>query len=258
MSSKELLGEYAKLNQKIQHINETLQEMNAVDIAQLIDKMRIVERKMGLVYTLFKSSIYSVGQQLNGQDEGEEEEEEQGEQGEQNQNQQQESSQGEEQYQEEQGRRSLQSQSQSQSEQEGPEGNERFQLYSEQGRQLRQPRRLSAYNPSSQFRRSIYNSGELNSTNNNNGDNINSDYSNNNNPLRSSQSRTATTPSLNRSQSVLRVSNANAARDEFQSRLSNGRSALSVSRGYGSSRWSMGGAGGRDNDSQTNRPRYNY
>lgn len=28
--------------------------MNAVDIAQLIDKIRVVERKMSLVYTLFK------------------------------------------------------------------------------------------------------------------------------------------------------------------------------------------------------------
>ncbi|KAG0306064.1 hypothetical protein BGZ98_003012, partial [Dissophora globulifera] len=54
MSSKELLAEYAKLAAKLQHINETLQEMNAVDISQLIDKIRIVERKMGLVYTLFK------------------------------------------------------------------------------------------------------------------------------------------------------------------------------------------------------------
>jgi hypothetical protein len=28
--------------------------MNTVDIVQLIEKIRIVERKMGLVYTLFK------------------------------------------------------------------------------------------------------------------------------------------------------------------------------------------------------------
>ncbi|KAG0373712.1 hypothetical protein BGX24_011335 [Mortierella sp. AD032] len=56
MSSKELLAEYTKLAARLEHINETLQEMNAVDIAQLIDKIRVVERKMSLVYTLFKTS----------------------------------------------------------------------------------------------------------------------------------------------------------------------------------------------------------
>ncbi|KAF9540555.1 hypothetical protein EC957_003993 [Mortierella hygrophila] len=63
MSSKELLAEYAKLAAKLEHINETLQEMNAVDIAQLIDKIRVVERKMSLVYTLFKQSVYSITMQ---------------------------------------------------------------------------------------------------------------------------------------------------------------------------------------------------
>ncbi|KAK3818487.1 MAG: hypothetical protein J3Q66DRAFT_368587 [Benniella sp.] len=47
--------------------------MNAVDIAQLIDKIRLVERKMGLVYTLFKASVYSVTMQSQ-EDEAEEEE----------------------------------------------------------------------------------------------------------------------------------------------------------------------------------------
>ncbi|KAF9292427.1 hypothetical protein BGZ68_006373 [Mortierella alpina] len=55
MSSKEILGEYTKVAVKLEHINATLQEMNAVDVAQLIDKIRTVERKMGLVYTLFKN-----------------------------------------------------------------------------------------------------------------------------------------------------------------------------------------------------------
>ncbi|KAF9980381.1 hypothetical protein BGZ65_005175, partial [Modicella reniformis] len=72
MSSKDLIAEYAKLSAKLKHINETLQEMNAIDIAQLIDRIRIVERKMGLVYTLFKSSVYSVAMQQQNQDEMEE------------------------------------------------------------------------------------------------------------------------------------------------------------------------------------------
>ncbi|KAF9163629.1 hypothetical protein DFQ26_002319 [Actinomortierella ambigua] len=60
MSSKELLAEYATLATKLRHINETLQEINSLDVVQLIDKIRVVERKMGLVYTLFRSSVYSV------------------------------------------------------------------------------------------------------------------------------------------------------------------------------------------------------
>ncbi|KAG0358724.1 hypothetical protein BG005_001911 [Podila minutissima] len=60
MSSKELLAEYAVLASKLENINETLQEMNSVDVAQLINTIRLVERKMGFVYTSFKSSVYSV------------------------------------------------------------------------------------------------------------------------------------------------------------------------------------------------------
>ncbi|KAF9574060.1 hypothetical protein EC968_007452 [Mortierella alpina] len=71
MSSKEILGEYTKVAVKLEHINATLQEMNAVDVAQLIDKIRTVERKMGLVYTLFKSSVYSVSKQNQDQEEEE-------------------------------------------------------------------------------------------------------------------------------------------------------------------------------------------
>ncbi|KAG0242056.1 DASH complex subunit Dad3-domain-containing protein [Mortierella sp. GBAus27b] len=85
MSSKELLTEYGKLNSKIKHINETLQEMNAIDIAQLIDKIRLVERKMGLVYTLFRSSVYYVTQQS--QEDEEEEQDEQAQEQEQEQEQ---------------------------------------------------------------------------------------------------------------------------------------------------------------------------
>ncbi|KAF9314443.1 hypothetical protein BG003_004168 [Podila horticola] len=60
MSSKELLAEYVILASKLENINETLQEMNSVDVAQLINTIRLVERKMGFVYTSFKSSVYSV------------------------------------------------------------------------------------------------------------------------------------------------------------------------------------------------------
>ncbi|KAG0004870.1 hypothetical protein BGZ80_003273 [Entomortierella chlamydospora] len=186
--------------------------MNAVDIAQLIDKMRIVERKMGLVYTLFKSSVYAVTQQMQEQEQEEEEEEEEQQEQEMAEQQQQEQF-NSLQYHQDQNRRSLQGQGESQT---------------EQDEQQHQQSRLSQHQ-----------SYELNN-------NIN------NNALRSSQSR-STTPST-RAQTVLRVSNANAAREEFQSGMSNGKSVLSLSRGYGSSRWNQGAI--RDSDSQTNRPRY--
>ncbi|KAF9381702.1 hypothetical protein BGX21_002037 [Mortierella sp. AD011] len=192
-------------------INGTLQEMNAVDIAQLIDKMRVVERKMGLVYTLFKSSVYAVTQQMQEQEQEEEEgEEEQQEQEMAGQQQQEQFSSL--QYHQDQIHRSLQGQGENQTEQD----------------EQHQQHRLSQQH-----------TYELN----NNIDN---------NALRSSQSR-STTPST-RAQTVLRVSNANAARGDFQSEMSNAKSALSLSRGYGSSRWSQGAI--RDSDSQTNRPRY--
>ncbi|KAF9009280.1 hypothetical protein BGZ52_007770, partial [Haplosporangium bisporale] len=49
-------------------INETLLEMNSVEVAQLINTIRLVERKMGFVYTSFKSSVYSVVNQEQDQE----------------------------------------------------------------------------------------------------------------------------------------------------------------------------------------------
>ncbi|KAF9184851.1 hypothetical protein BGZ51_003116 [Haplosporangium sp. Z 767] len=69
MSSKEqLLKEYAKLATAVANVNATVQEMNAVDINQVIAKIRLVERKMGVVYTIFRSSVYSVTKQTQDQD----------------------------------------------------------------------------------------------------------------------------------------------------------------------------------------------
>ncbi|KAG0263252.1 hypothetical protein BG011_009087 [Mortierella polycephala] len=69
MSSREqLLKEYAKLATAVANVNSTVQEMNAVDINQVIAKIRLVERKMGVVYTIFRSSVYSVTKQTQDQD----------------------------------------------------------------------------------------------------------------------------------------------------------------------------------------------
>ncbi|KAF8984713.1 hypothetical protein BGZ46_007193 [Entomortierella lignicola] len=223
--------------------------MNAVDIAQLIDKMRIVERKMGVVYTLFKSSVYAVTQQMREQEEELEQEQEQERVQEQEAEQQHEEFRNSLQYNQDQSRRrSIQSQGQGQSQSEDEqEEKEQYQQYSEQGYQQQQQqqlqnRRLTQPQSYNQSRRSLYPSSE-------------ESHNTVNNALRSSQSRNSVVTPSTRSQSVLRVSNANAAREEFQSGMNNNRSVLSVSRGYGSSRWSQG-AMVRDSDNQTNRPRY--
>ncbi|KAF8939007.1 hypothetical protein BGZ58_010928 [Dissophora ornata] len=210
MSSKELLAEYTKLAAKLEHINNTLQEMNAVDIAQLIDKIRIVERKMGLVYTLFK---------------GADQEQEQAEEQEQDQSR---IHNNNVQYRQAEQDQHLQDQEQGQSRSQG-QGQEPYQSYPEQEnqnpqltQQQQQQQPYGSYDSSSQSqsqsqsrRSSLYTDvGSL------------------------QRRRSSSRPSL-------RSSNA---REEYQAATGN-KSILSLSRGYGSSRWSQALA-------DTNRPRY--
>ncbi|KAI1307329.1 hypothetical protein EDD11_004515 [Mortierella claussenii] len=259
MSSKELLGEYSKLASKLEHINVTLQEMNAVDIAQLIDKMRIVERKMGLVYTLFKSSVYAVTVQEQEQEQEQELAQELQEQ---------DQLRSSLQYHQDQDRRQSMDQSYSQ-QQYQDEGNQQQQRW--------QPQQLSYQQTSSQLvspnRRSRYSSNE------------GIGNSNNTSALRTSQTRNSSASALASRPTILRVSNANAAREEFQAQQaqaqvpthslersasgtqyntsgsnnnsgSNAKSVLSVSRGYTSSRWSQGPIRDLNSNGYTNRPRF--
>ncbi|CAI2167187.1 7091_t:CDS:2 [Funneliformis geosporum] len=57
---KDILSEYEKLSSHINKINVTITQMNTSDIVILVDKLRALEKKIGLVYTLFKASVYSL------------------------------------------------------------------------------------------------------------------------------------------------------------------------------------------------------
>ncbi|CAG8434170.1 14686_t:CDS:2 [Funneliformis caledonium] len=57
---KDILSEYEKLGSHIDKINVTITQMNTSDIVILVDKLRTLEKKIGLVYTLFKASVYSL------------------------------------------------------------------------------------------------------------------------------------------------------------------------------------------------------
>ncbi|KAL1919885.1 uncharacterized protein VTP21DRAFT_1817 [Calcarisporiella thermophila] len=49
-----------QLLSNINELNSTITEMNNQDMVEAIEKLRGVERKMGLVHTLFKASLYSI------------------------------------------------------------------------------------------------------------------------------------------------------------------------------------------------------
>ncbi|KAF9962276.1 hypothetical protein BGZ72_008411 [Mortierella alpina] len=219
MSSKEILGEYTKVAAKLEHINATLQEMNAVDVAQLIDKIRTVERKMGLVYTLFKSSVYSVSKQNQEQEEDEAEQNQQV------------SQEQDEQEQEQESRHTNMQYNHGQQSSQGFQAQE-HQEYHEQGYQPQQQRSSQPYPDYAQQRSSIYPSYEPNT--NQQG----SFFSGVNRPP---QGQSA------------------AAREEYQASTGAGggggdRALLSLSRGYSGTRWTH--TGRRDTESHTNRPRF--
>ncbi|CAJ0640890.1 10196_t:CDS:2 [Entrophospora sp. SA101] len=57
---REIILEYEKLCQGIEKLNQTIVEMNTTDVITLIDQLRTMEKKVGLVYTLFRASAYSL------------------------------------------------------------------------------------------------------------------------------------------------------------------------------------------------------
>ncbi|CAG8661318.1 40440_t:CDS:2 [Gigaspora margarita] len=56
----DVLLEYERLASNIDRLNQTITRLNTTDILVLIDKLRALEKKVGLVYTLFKASVYSL------------------------------------------------------------------------------------------------------------------------------------------------------------------------------------------------------
>ncbi|RKP07331.1 DASH complex subunit Dad3-domain-containing protein [Thamnocephalis sphaerospora] len=56
----EVLEGYENLAAALEQMNQVVLELNTSQVPVLTDKLREIERKFGLVYTLFKASVYSV------------------------------------------------------------------------------------------------------------------------------------------------------------------------------------------------------
>ncbi|CAG8551455.1 8287_t:CDS:2 [Cetraspora pellucida] len=56
----DIILEYERLVSNIDKLNQTITRLNTTDVLVLIDKLRTLEKKVGLVYTLFKASVYSL------------------------------------------------------------------------------------------------------------------------------------------------------------------------------------------------------
>ncbi|CAG8460231.1 3022_t:CDS:2 [Paraglomus occultum] len=55
-----ILFEYETLVNNVEKMNHTISQMNGTDVVLLVDKLRTLEKKAGLVYTLFKASVYAL------------------------------------------------------------------------------------------------------------------------------------------------------------------------------------------------------
>ncbi|KAF9246366.1 DASH complex subunit Dad3-domain-containing protein [Melanogaster broomeanus] len=56
----EVLWEYAKLAQHIKDLTTRTKELSEQPDQNLLARLRVLERKMGLVFTLFKASVWGV------------------------------------------------------------------------------------------------------------------------------------------------------------------------------------------------------
>ncbi|KAI9466353.1 DASH complex subunit Dad3-domain-containing protein [Lactarius psammicola] len=56
----EVLWEYAKLNQHIKDLVVQTRTLNKTHEGTTLERLRVLERKMGLVLTLFKASVWGV------------------------------------------------------------------------------------------------------------------------------------------------------------------------------------------------------
>lgn len=62
LSPKEqsVIAEYQKLVVNLQALNSRVTALAHTPTSQVLDNLRIVERKTGLVFTLFKSSVWAI------------------------------------------------------------------------------------------------------------------------------------------------------------------------------------------------------
>lgn len=68
LSAKEqaVILEYEKLVENLQALNNRVLTLAHTPTSQVLDNLRIVERKTGLVFTLFKSSVWAILADLPG------------------------------------------------------------------------------------------------------------------------------------------------------------------------------------------------
>lgn len=69
MSPKEqrVIAEYQKLVNNLQTLNTRITRLAQTPTSQVLDNLRVVERKTGLVFTLFKSSVWAILADLPGE-----------------------------------------------------------------------------------------------------------------------------------------------------------------------------------------------
>lgn len=69
MTPKEqsVIAEYQKLVNNLQTLNTRITRLAQTPTSQVLDNLRVVERKTGLVFTLFKSSVWAILADLPGE-----------------------------------------------------------------------------------------------------------------------------------------------------------------------------------------------
>lgn len=69
MSPKEaaVIAEYEKLVANLNNLNSRVTTLAHTPTSQVLDNLRVVERKTGLVFTLFKSSVWAILADLPGE-----------------------------------------------------------------------------------------------------------------------------------------------------------------------------------------------
>ena len=61
-----VLQEYQRLVTNLQSLSTTITTLANTPTSQVLDNLRVVERKTGLVFTLFKSSVWAILADLPG------------------------------------------------------------------------------------------------------------------------------------------------------------------------------------------------
>ncbi|KAK9365809.1 DASH complex subunit Dad3-domain-containing protein [Lipomyces kononenkoae] len=57
---QDLLKEYKLLSQNLNILSKELAKMATIPTPEILDNLRILERKMAIVFTLLKTSVYSI------------------------------------------------------------------------------------------------------------------------------------------------------------------------------------------------------